>query len=417
MTTITRLNQLCSDYAEFESHTLSLMASANYSPPEIRSLSSSSLTNITTEGFPGNRFHPGSDIADRVEEIAIEEACAAFSCSYANVQPHSASSANASVLLEFVQPNQTIMGLRLASGGHLTHGSSVSFSGRIFNSQPYDLTNQILDYDKIRAHARSVRPTMIICGASAYPRNICFESFSNIARDVGATLLADISHIAGLVIAGLHESPLGKAQIVTTSTYKQLAGPRGGIILSDSVDDAIRGEKLNRSVFPLTQGTPDISNIAAKAAALAWTRTNKFTQTMKTTLKLASQLADKLLESGFKLITGGTDTHMILLDLRPQKLSGAEAEKALEAVGILANKNLIPGDPTSPVVTSGLRLGTNILAARGFDLEGISRLSKILVDVLTHSDSGAAKSDCTALAGDVKELCGQYPIPDNLLKD
>jgi glycine hydroxymethyltransferase len=415
LSTIERLEDICGQQTIAASNTLSLLASASYATDQVRQFSSSVFTSVTTEGYPGARYHPGSHFADEVESIAIEEAQKAFVSSYANVQPHSASSANAAVLMELVSAGATIMGMKLNSGGHLTHGSKASFSGKIFQSKPYELINGFIDYDQVRDLAIEAQPRIIICGASSYPRKICFDTFKLIADEVGAILLADISHISGLVIAGLHPTPLGRAHVVTTSTYKQLSGPRGGLILSDHDclpdSPASLKKRLNHAVFPLTQGTPDISNIASKAAALSIAQTAYFRDLMQVVVELAKTMAASLEQAGFKLITGGTDTHMILLDLEAQSMTGKEAELLLEGIGILANRNLIPGDKRTAKETSGLRIGTNILAARRFNTRGIQELVDIFSDLLVEQ-KGDLNAKQYILHQRVLTLCIEYPLPD-----
>ena len=405
------IQALIEAHKAYEQRTLSLLASASYSPNSIRKFSASSLTNITTEGFEGARYHPGSSLADELELLAIDQAKEAFSCAYANVQPHSASSANASILLGFLNKNDTIMGMDLSSGGHLTHGASASFSGKFFRSQPYRLTNGLIDFEAIRTMALRFKPAAMICGASSYPRSICFKTFRSIADEVGAILIADISHISGLVIAGFHESPMEYAHFVTTSTYKQLLGPRGGLIMSQLKQDyaahyKISKSAINKSVFPLTQGTPNLACIASKAAALSNARTKRFHRLMGNIVSLADHLARSLRDRGFTVVTGGTDTHMILLNLQPLKLTGLQAEQTLESIGILANRNLIPDDPLNPKVTSGLRIGTNMLAQRDFDFEGVRTLANILANVLVND----AERNTTAATDSVKALCEKFPI-------
>ena len=406
---IGKLAEICGKQQRYANETLSLLASANHSSASVRHFLSSELVDVTTEGFVGNRYHPGSVFADEIEAIAVDEAKAAFKCSYANVQPHSASSANAAVLIELLEAGDTIMGLSLRSGGHLTHGANASFSGKLFHSCPYELTSGLIDYDHVRDLALQSRPKVIICGSSAYPRELCFETFSLIAKEVNAVLLADISHISGLVVAGLHPSPSGEAQIITTSTYKQLCGPRGGIILSDHDRiDSRPGRSLpkllDRSIFPLTQGTPDIANVAAKAAALSYARTPEYRNLMQRVVNLANTMATKLTEKGFELVTGGTDTHMVLLDLSNTTLTGRQAEERLEQIGLLANRNLIPDDPLPPREASGLRLGTNALASRGFDENSVLEVVEVLTAALAPSP------DLSRLSCRVSDLCTSFPL-------
>ena len=406
---IGKLAEICSNQARYANNSISLLASANHSPSVVRHFLASNFVDVTTEGFVGNRYHPGARFADEIETIAIDEAKSAFNCAYANVQPHSASSANAAVLIELLKPGDTIMGLSLRSGGHLTHGARASFSGKVFKSVPYELSSGFLDYDQIRDAAIKANPSMIICGSSSYPRKICFDTFSLIAEEVGAFLLADISHISGLVIADLHPSPVSKAQVVTTSTYKQLSGPRGGIILSDHEWVQARANKplfeaLNHGVFPLTQGTPDIANIAGKAAALSLARTPAYRNLMNRVVDTSRDMAETLKENGFRLVTGGTDTHMILIDLSETNLTGREAELRLERIGVLANRNLIPGDKLAPSEASGLRIGTNAIATRGFDKTAVTELVSIITTALGRSP------DLDGLQNRVLGLCRTFAL-------
>jgi len=409
---VAQLQTLIENYEAEQSNTLSLLASANYSSQHIRNFSASTLSDITTEGYPGKRYHPGARYADEVEDLACALAKKVFRSSYANVQPHSASSANSAILIELLQPGDVLTGLELSAGGHLTHGASPSFSGRLFDSKPYRLVGETIDYDYILDHARTIKPRVIICGASAYPRKISFKNFREIADQVNAILLADISHISGFVAANLHESPIEFAHAVTTSTYKQLAGPRGGIILASGesvpgTESRNIGNLLDHSVFPRTQGTPDLANIAAKGATLAFCLTPDFQQRMQLTLNLATQLSQELTSNGFRLVAGGTDTHMVVIDLRKIGISGKYAEEILESVGILANRNLIPDDQGSPKIPSGLRLGTNTLATRGFDIEGVSRIVRVISRLLKKGPT----ADLRSAKLEVESICYDYPIP------
>jgi glycine hydroxymethyltransferase len=352
------------------------------------------LTNLTTEGFPGDRYHPGCEFADEIEKYAIDQARSLFRSKYANVQPHSGTNANSAVLHRLLNRGDAILGMSLNAGGHLSHGASSSFSGRNYKSIKYGTVNELLDYEVIREIALRFRPKLIICGSSSYPRYIDFARFREIADEVGAILVADISHISGLVAAGLHPSPLPHAHVVTTSTYKQLYGPRGGLLLSSSSEIPGHDEPivklLNSSVFPLTQGTPDLSSIAAKAAAFSEAATPAFGLMMRKVVALAAVMAEEFLTRGYRIVTGGTDNHMVVVDLTEVGLSGRQVERALEDIGILANRNVIPSETRGPKLASGLRLGTNVLAYRGFtDVEirkVVSIVDGVIQRLMDHCD-------------------------------
>jgi glycine hydroxymethyltransferase len=360
---------------------ISLVASSMYSPKAIRNFGQTVLGNVTAEGYPNRRYHPGAEHCDLVESIAIDETKRCFGASYANVQSHSASSANMSAMLSFLQPGDTILGMSLKAGGHLTHGSSASFSGKIFNAHSYGLTRGRIDLNQVREMAKKVQPKMIICGGSAYPRSIDFEGFKNVADEVGAYLLADISHISGLVATGLHSSPVSHADFVTTSTYKQLLGPHGGLIFSNNRGGEF-ARKTDSGVFPLTQGTPDFARIAGKAAALALTQTSYYHDLMHRIKYSAARLAKNLKHNGITLLTGGTDTHLLLIDLRPHEASGRAIEEKLVEIGIFTNRNLIDGDNRTPREASGLRIGTNMIGYRNFNDEAIDSISLALSEVI-----------------------------------
>lgn len=345
-----------------------LVASTSIGHPEMRALAGSEFGDLTTEGYPGARFHPGCEVFDRVEELAQARACSAFGASFANVQVHSGSTANQAATAALVSPGSRVLSMALKAGGHLSHGARASQTSRWFEYVHYDVDREgLLDYDQIRAQAREVRPALIICGASSYPRRIDFAAFSDIAREVGAFLIADISHISGLVVAGQHPSPIPHADLVTTSTYKQLAGPRGGLILggSDVADAQALHQQVNQAVFPGLQGTPNGASVAAKAWALGYVTSPEFRAIAVRIVELARIVADRLAGHGHHIVTFGTDTHMVLVDTSAAGLHGLESERSLEEAGILVNRNAIPHDPRPPSQPSGIRLGLNSLAQLG----------------------------------------------------
>jgi len=342
---------------------LVMIASENYASRAVMEAQASVMTNKYAEGYPGARYYSGCEYVDQVERLAVARAKRLFGARYVNVQPHSGSQANMAVYLSFLEPGDLIMGMTLSHGGHLTHGSSVSFSGTIFRSISYGLNpeTQRIDYDQVRDLAREHRPKMIVTGASAYPRVIDFQRFSEIAHDCGAYLMADIAHIAGLVAVGLHPSPIGVADFVTTTTHKTLRGPRGGLILSQEK----YGEKLDKGVFPGIQGGPLMHIIAAKTVAFGEALSPGFAEYQRQVANNAKMLAEELMGHGFVLVSGGTDNHMVLMDLSSEGITGQDAEVALGRVGIVTNKNSVPFDRRGARVTSGLRLGTPALTTRG----------------------------------------------------
>ncbi|MGJ5753610.1 amino acid adenylation domain-containing protein [Streptomyces puniciscabiei] len=401
--------------------TLVLVASSSVAPPSVLACAGSSLANLTTEGYPGRRYHAGAEIADEVERLAISRACALFQARAANVQPHSGSSANLAVLMGLLEPGDTILGLDLDCGGHLSHGSAASVTGRYFHSVCYRTgDDERLDYEQIAALAGEHRPKVVIAGASAYPREIDFARFREIADTVGAYLIADISHISGLVATGLHPSPIDHAHLTTTSTYKQLYGPRGGLILlgrdadAPGPDGRVPLRKLvDGAVFPLVQGTPDLGNVAAKARALHAAAQPAFRTVMELVLDNATAIADQLKRRGLRVVTDGTDTHMVLADLRPHGVTGADVEEALEACGILVNRNRVPGDDTPPRVTGGIRLGTNTLAARAVPPETAALCADLIADVVEELRTAGAVHPAVAakIRAEVRRICAEHPIP------
>ena len=336
-------------------HKIELIASENFVSPAVMEAMGTVLTNKYAEGYPGHRYYGGCEFVDKVEELARERACELFGAEHANVQPHCGANANLAAFFAFVQPGDTVMGMNLSEGGHLSHGSPVNISGKYFHIVPYgvDPETERIDYDKLEKIAEECRPKMIIGGASAYPRIIDFERMAAIAHKVGAVLMIDMAHIAGLVAAGLHPSPIPYADVVTTTTHKTLRGPRGGMILCPEK----YAKQIDKAVFPGTQGGPLMHIIAAKAVALGEALKPEFKEYQKQIIKNAAAMADELTQQGLRLVSGGTDNHLVLVDTRSKNLTGKDAEHMLDAIGITCNKNTIPNDPASPFVTSGIRLG------------------------------------------------------------
>jgi len=387
-----------------QQNNIELIASENFISEAVLSAAGSVLTNKYAEGYPGHRYYGGCECVDIVEEIAIQRACEVFRAKYANVQPHSGSQANFAVYLALCQPGDTVMGMNLDEGGHLTHGSPASFSGKLFKAVSYgcDPKTGLIDYDRVRALAKEHKPRMIIAGASAYPRIIDFAAFGEIAREVGAYFMVDIAHIAGLVAAGLHPNPFPWADVVTSTTHKTMRGPRGGILLSNDPEIA---KKLNSAIFPGSQGGPLMHIIAAKAVALGEAQRPEFLGYQQQILKNAKALAGRLLENGFSLVSGGTDNHLMMLDLQKTDTSGRELQERLDSVRITANKNKVPADPRSASETSGLRLGTPASTSRGFTEGDMVEVA----DLITLAFRDVEKNRAEILAR-VDGLCKKYPI-------
>ncbi|GAB2648003.1 serine hydroxymethyltransferase [Saccharopolyspora gloriosae] len=415
---------LLEDELTRQDETLSLVASAGVADASVLAAGAAALSDVTAEGYPGSRFHPGAEGFDAVERLAVARARAAFGASHANVQPHSCSAANLAVLTALLPVGGVLLGLRLDAGGHLTHGAPASVTGRWFRPVSYGVGDDgRIDYAALARAAREHRPGVIVAGASAHPRRIDHVRFREIADEVGAYLLADISHVAGLVAAGLHPNPVDVAHVTTTSTYKQLDGPRGGLILLGRDHDrpgpggASLARLIDRAVFPGTQGTPAPAAIAAKARALDRARGPEFERTARLVLDDAAALATALRGLGYRLLTGGTETHMVMLDLRPDGPSGLVAERALEECGILANRNSVPGDTAPPTVTGGLRLGTNVLARRGMGPAEMARCAGLLDRVLRCAepvDATRYRLDPVVrdeIRAEVRELTRSFPLP------
>ncbi len=395
-----------------EKHNLLMIASENYASPAVIDAQANVMTNKYAEGYPGARYYGGCEYVDVVERLAIERAKNLFGAEHVNVQPHCGSQANMAVYLSFFKPGDVILGMDLSHGGHLTHGSSVSFSGTMFKSVSYrlDPKTQRIDYDQMRDLAKKYKPKVIVSGASAYPRIIDFQLFREIAHENGAYMMADMAHIAGLVAAGIHPSPVGVADFVTTTTHKTLRGPRGGLILSEKK----YAEKLDRAVFPGIQGGPLMHIIAAKAVAFGEALKPEFAVYQKQVVANAKVLAEELVNLGFDLVTGGTDNHLILIDLTERGITGRDAETALVKAGIVANKNTIPFDKRGPKVTSGLRLGTPALTTRGMQENEMKIIAGLIKKALENPKSERSLREVQAT---VSELCSSFPIYQNLDKE
>jgi len=385
---------------------LELIASENYVSKSVLEAQGSVLTNKYAEGYSGSRYYGGCSEIDKIEALAIERAKKLFKAKYTNVQPHSGSQANMATYLAIAKPGDKILGQSLESGGHLTHGAKVSFSGQIFESYSYgvDKKNGMIKYDEVLRIAKKVRPKIIVCGFSAYPREINFKEFRKIADEVCAYLVADISHIAGLVACGFHQSPVGVADIVTTTTHKTLRGPRGGMILTN---DEQLAEKIDKAVFPTTQGGPLEHIIAAKAVCFKEALEPKFKEYIGQVIGNRRVLADTLESFDFKLVTNGSDNHMILIDLRNKNISGLEFEQALEKAGITVNKNTVPDDDKSAKVTSGVRIGTPAITTRGMGPAEMQRIAELMNIVVENIDDDAILAE---VKKEVREMCKKFPI-------
>ena len=383
---------------------IELIASENLVSKAVMAAMGSHLTNKYAEGYPGKRYYGGCEYVDIVENLAIERAKKLFGCDYANVQPHSGAQANLAAFFAMVEPGDTVMGMNLAHGGHLTHGSPVNISGKYFHIVPYGITDDgYIDYDEVLKIAKEAKPKLIIAGASAYPREIDFKKFREIADEVGAYLMVDMARIAGLVATGLHMSPIPYADVTTTTTHKTLRGPRGGMILCN--EESAKKFNFNKAVFPGIQGGPLMHVIAAKAVCFKEALDDSFKVYMKGVKDNAQALAKGLTDRGFNLISGGTDNHLMLVDLRNMNVTGKECEKLLDAANITCNKNTIPNDPASPFVTSGIRLGTPAVTSRGMVVEDMDVIAEAIS--LLVKDVDANKEQAMAL---VKTLTDKYPL-------
>jgi glycine hydroxymethyltransferase len=391
---------------------IELIASENIVSAAVLEAQGSVLTNKYAEGYPGRRYYGGCVNADIAERLAIERACQLFGCSFANVQPHSGAQANQTVFLALLKPGDTILGMSLAAGGHLTHGAAPNLSGKWFDAVQYGVRRDdgLLDYEELEELARTRRPKLIIAGGSAYPRVIDFARIRRVADEVGAWFLVDMAHFAGLVAAGLYPSPLPHAHVVTTTTHKTLRGPRGGMVLSN---DAELGKKINSALFPGLQGGPLMHVIAAKAVAFAEALRPDFRLYQQAVVDNAKVLAQTLSDAGLAIVTGGTDSHLLLVDLRPKHVTGRSAEASLERARITANKNAIPFDPEKPAITSGIRLGTPAATTRGFgtaEFATVGRLINQVLEGLAVSNDGSNNAAEQAVADQVLALCKRFPI-------
>lgn len=386
-----------------QARNIELIASENIVSEAVMAAMGSVLTNKYAEGYPGKRYYGGCECVDEVENLAIRRVCQLFGAKYANVQPHSGAQANMAVYQALCKPGDTVLGMSLDNGGHLTHGSPVNQSGLLYNIVPYGVDeNGLIDYDALRALAKKEQPKMIIAGASAYPRAIDFEKFAEIAHEVGAYLFVDMAHIAGLVAAGLHQSPFPYADVVTTTTHKTLRGPRGGVILTNDEELA---KKFNKAIFPGTQGGPLEHVIAAKAVCFGEALRPEFKAYQQNVVTNARVLANALQKQGFDLVGGGTDNHLMLIDLRKTGVTGKELQRRLDEVYITANKNAIPNDPESPFVTSGMRIGTPAVTTRGFGAPEMLRIAEFIWQAATDFDNKA-----NDIRRNVRDICANFPI-------
>ncbi|WP_371372266.1 serine hydroxymethyltransferase [Sporomusa aerivorans] len=386
---------------------LELIASENFVSKAVMEAQGSVLTNKYAEGYPGHRYYGGCEYVDIVEQLAIDRAKELFGAEHVNVQPHSGAQANTAVYFAFLKPGDTILGMNLAHGGHLTHGSPVNISGQYFKVVPYgvDEVNHRIDYDQVAELAMKHKPKMLVAGASAYSRIIDFDRLGQIARDAGAMFMVDMAHIAGLVAAGFHPSPVPHADIVTTTTHKTLRGPRGGMILCR----AQYAKAIDKAIFPGIQGGPLMHVIAAKAVSFKEALSQEFRLYQGQIIKNAQALAERLKQKGFTLVSGGTDNHLMLVDLRAQNLTGKQAEHLLDEVGVTVNKNAIPNDPASPLVTSGIRIGVAAVTSRGMVEQNMVAIGDIIALTLSKPEDASAQEQVRSM---VAELCRQYPLYD-----
>jgi glycine hydroxymethyltransferase len=391
---------------------LELIASENFASLAVIETMGSMLTNKYAEGYPQKRYYGGCEWVDRAEELAIERAKRLFGAKFANVQPHSGSQANMAVYLALAQPGDTIMGMSLSHGGHLTHGAPVNFSGKIFKVVPYgvNLETETIDYDEVRRLALEHKPKIIVAGGSAYARIIDFKRFREIADEVGAYLMVDMAHFAGLVAAGIHPNPLEYAHVVTSTTHKTLRGPRGGLILTNDPDIA---KAVDKTIFPGIQGGPLMHVIAAKAVCFKEAMTEEFKEYQKQVVKNAKKMAEEFQKRGYRIVSGGTDTHLFLVDLTPKDITGKAAEKALESCGITVNKNTIPNEKRSPFVASGIRIGTPAVTTRGMKEEEMEEIAEMIDLVLSNvtDENGTVKPEVREeVSKRVRELCERFPL-------
>jgi len=392
--------------AERQRRNIVLIASENYVSDAVLQAQGSHLTNKYAEGYPGRRYYGGCEYVDIVEQLAIDRAQALFQAEYANVQPHSGSQANMAAYFALLEPGDTVLGMRLDQGGHLTHGSPVNFSGKLYNFVDYgvDRETEYVDYDEVERLALQHKPKVIVAGYTAYPRTIDFPRFRQIADQIGAVLMVDMAHIAGLIAGGVHPSPLPHAQVVTSTTHKTLRGPRGAMILSTKE----LGRSIDRAVFPSTQGGPFMHIIAAKAVALGEAAQPSFREYQCSVVQNAQSLANGLMEGGLRVVSGGTDNHMVLVDVTPFGITGKEAEDALSNVNITVNKNAIPFDPKPPRVTSGLRLGTPAITSRGFGPHEMGDIARLILKILSNMSDNTIEKE---VREDVQGITSRFPVP------
>jgi len=400
-----QIAKLIRDETRRQAEGLELIASENFVSPAVMEAMGSALTNKYAEGYPGKRYYGGCEVVDQVEQLAIDRAKQLFGADHANVQPHSGSQANMAAYFALAQPGDTLLAMSLNFGGHLTHGSPVNFSGKLFKIVPYGLKqgDETIDMDEVARLAREHKPKIVVVGASAYPRTLHFDRFAQIARDVGAAMVVDMAHIAGLVAAGLHPSPVPHSDIVTSTTHKTLRGPRGGLILAREA----HAKTLNSQIFPGIQGGPLEHVIAAKAVAFGEALEPSFKEYQRRIVENAQVLAEGLKRAGLRLVSGGTDNHLMLVDLRPKKLTGKIAEEALGKAGITVNKNMIPWDPEKPMTTSGIRVGTPALTTRGMGAREMSIVAALIGRVL---DTPTDEKLLAKVREEVRELCAHFPM-------
>ena len=400
-----QIAKLIRDETRRQAEGLELIASENFVSPAVMEAMGSALTNKYAEGYPGKRYYGGCEVVDQVEQLAIDRAKQLFGADHANVQPHSGSQANMAAYFALAQPGDTLLAMSLNFGGHLTHGSPVNFSGKLFKIVPYGLKqgDETIDMDEVARLAREHKPKVVVVGASAYPRTLHFDRFAQIARDVGAAMVVDMAHIAGLVAAGLHPSPVPHSDIVTSTTHKTLRGPRGGLILAREA----HAKTLNSQIFPGIQGGTLEHVIAAKAVAFGEALQPSFKEYQRRIVENAQVLAEGLKRAGLRLVSGGTDNHLMLVDLRPKKLTGKIAEEALGKAGITVNKNMIPWDPEKPMTTSGIRVGTPALTTRGMGAREMSIVAALIGRVL---DTPTDEKLLAKVREEVRELCAHFPM-------
>lgn len=389
---------------------IELIASENYTSPQVMAAQGSSLTNKYAEGYPGKRYYGGCEYVDKVEALAIERAKKLFSADYANVQPHSGSQANSAVYQALCAPGDTVLGMSLAHGGHLTHGARVNFSGKIYNAVQYGLNPETgeVDYEEVERLAEEHQPKMIVAGFSAYSRVMDWGRFRQIADKAGAWLFVDMAHVAGLIAAGEYPSPIPHADVVTTTTHKTLRGPRGGIILARANVEIEK--KINSAVFPGGQGGPLMHVIAAKAVSFKEAMSPEYRKYQKKVVENARAMAETFLDRGINIVSGGTDDHLMLVDLIGKEYTGKDADEALGRANITVNKNAVPNDPRSPFITSGLRVGTPAITTRGFGLEETRQLTRWICDVLDALEKGDAEAEIAEVKAKVLEICARYPV-------